>query len=66
MGDATCRRRNGQMEFRLGDGPPSGRFRPLYCGAGGAPAPLDVLLERYAEEGRDDASAGQERAAQRS
>ena len=32
----------------------------LRCGA--APAPLDVLLERDAEERRDDASSGDERA----
>ena len=31
----------------------------------GAPAPLDVLLERDAEERRDDASSGDERATQR-
>jgi hypothetical protein len=35
----------------------------LRCG--GAPAPLDVLLERDAEERRDDASSGDERATQR-
>jgi hypothetical protein len=29
---------------------------------GGAPAPWDVLLERDAQESRDDASAGDERA----
>jgi hypothetical protein len=32
---------------------------------GGAPAPVDVLLERHAEESRDDARAGDERATQR-
>jgi len=35
----------------------------LRCG--GAPVPLDVLLERNAEESRDNASAGDKRATQR-
>ena len=44
--------------------------RPRAVSAGllrceGAPAPLDVLLERHAEERRDDASAGHKRATQR-
>src|SRR5215471_13849637 len=32
MRDATCRRRNRQMEFRLGPG--LGPFEALYCGGG--------------------------------
>ena len=35
-----------------------GPFRPLYCGAGS----IDVLLQHDAEERRDDASSGDERA----
>ena len=53
------------MEFLLGDGPPSGRFWPLYWRRGGATAPLDVLLERHAEQRCDDASAGDKRATER-
>jgi hypothetical protein len=34
-------------------------------GCGGAPTPLYVLLERNAEESRDDASTGDKRATQR-
>ena len=49
--------------FRVGDGPPSGRFAAI--AVRGRTAPLDVLLERHAEESRDDASAGDKRATQR-
>jgi hypothetical protein len=38
----------------------------ITVGRGGAPAPLDVLLERDAKECHDDASAGDKGAAQRS
>jgi hypothetical protein len=64
MSDATYGRRNRQMEFRVGDletaRPRAVLAAVLRCG--GAPAPLDVLLQCYAEESRDYASAGYERA----
>lgn len=62
MGDATLRTPASPDGFRNGDGPPSGRFGRPVARCGGAPAPLDVLLERDAEERRDDASSGDERA----
>jgi hypothetical protein len=63
MGDATYGIRNRQMEFLLRDGPPS-RRSTVVLRCGGAPTPLDVLLERYPHEGRDDARSGDERATQ--
>jgi hypothetical protein len=65
MGDATLRTPESPDGFRVGDGPPSGCFDRSVARCGGAPAPLDVLLDRYPHECRDDASSGDERALQR-
>jgi hypothetical protein len=52
------------MDFALGDGPPSGRFgRPI--AVRGRTGSIGLLLERNAEESRDDARASGERATQR-
>jgi hypothetical protein len=48
------------MDFALETARP--RAVSAAIAARGAPAPLDVLLERDAEESRDNASAGDERA----
>ena len=52
------------MDFALGTARPRAVSAALLR-CGGAPAPLEVLLERHAEESRNDACAGDERAAQR-
>jgi hypothetical protein len=61
MGDATLRTPASPDGFRAGDGPPRA-VSAVLLRCGGAPAPLDVLLDRDAHESRDDASAGDERA----
>ena len=53
------------MDFVLETARPRAVSTALLRGAGGAPAPLDVLLDRYPHECRDYASSGDERAMQR-
>ncbi len=49
--------------FRVGDGPPSGRFGRSIA-VRGRTGSIGLLLTRNAEERRDDASAGDKRATQ--
>jgi hypothetical protein len=52
------------MGFRAGDCPPPGRFGRSIAVLGRTGS-VGLLLERNAEERRDDASAGDKRATQR-
>ncbi len=65
MGDGTCDRRDGQMEFLLGNGTP-GPFGGAVRGSGAEARQLQwtVLFQRNPHDSRDDTRTGDKRAAQ--